>query len=80
MNDEGKKTIENEMFEKDGRYYTTEKARDFFHEMMEELSSIGWDFVGDVSLTPIANGKMMLEGRVQRIIDGGLDTDAKDDD
>ena len=62
-----------ERFEKDGIYYTTEKARDFFHEMMKELSSIGWDFVGDVTLNPVAGGRMIIEGRVQRILD------AKDD-
>ena len=66
-----------ERFEKDGNFYTTEKARDFFSEMVAELKSIGWDFVGDVELRPIANGSMLLEGTVHRIIDGGLD--AKDD-
>ena len=65
---ENNKTIEKEVFEKDGLYYTTEKARDFFHEMMMELSSIGWDFVGDVTLNPVAGGSMIIEGRVQRIV------------
>lgn len=68
-----------EHFEKDGMFYTTEKARDFFSEMVRELSSIGWDFVGDVELRPIAGGKMLLAGSVHRIIDGGLDTDAERD-
>ncbi len=56
-------------YEKDDMFYTTEKARDFFHEMMMELKSIGWDFVGDVSLNPVAGGSMILEGRVQRIVE-----------
>ena len=41
---------------------------------MKELKSIGWEFVGDVTLNPVADGKLLLEGRVQRIIE-----DAKDD-
>ena len=57
-----------ERFEKDGIYYTTEKARDFFHEMMMELKAIGWDFMGDATLRSIADGKMLLEGRIQRVI------------
>ncbi len=68
-----------ERFEEDGMFYTTEKARDFFSEMVKELSSIGWDFVGDVTLNPVAGGSMILEGRVQRVVGGGLDTDAKRD-
>jgi len=64
----GNKTIEKEMFEKDGVYYTTEKARDFFHEMMRELSAVGWDFIGDVTLRGVKNGQMIIEGRVQRIM------------
>lgn len=57
-----------ERFEKDGVYYTTEKARDFFGEMVRELKAVGWDFMGDATLRSIADGKMLLEGRVQRII------------
>ena len=56
------------MVEEDGIFYVSKKARDFFSEMVKELKACGWDFVGDVSLTPIASGDLMLDGRVKRII------------
>jgi hypothetical protein len=57
------------VFEKDGMYYMTEKAREFFSEMVRELKNIGWDFVGEVTLKPVPGGKMIVEGKIQRILD-----------
>ncbi len=61
-------------YERDGMFYTSDAARGFFSEMMKELKSIGWEFVGDVTLNPVADGKLLLEGRVQRIIEDAKDS------